>query len=94
MAYQRNMSSGDKMRLFFTHPTALAPAMSWTLNANVMSLTGEPLREGAVIAQIAAPSGKVSSVRLMPAGEEAWGLFNGIFQPRGARRAHRATQLR
>jgi hypothetical protein len=51
------------------------------LNANVMSLTGEPLRDGMVIAQIAAPSGKVSSVRLMPAGEEAWGLFTGVFSP-------------
>jgi hypothetical protein len=52
-----------------------------TLNANVMSVTGEPLREGAVIAQIAAPSGKVSSVRLLPAGEEAWGLFSASFTP-------------
>ena len=35
-----------------------------------------------VIAQIAAPSGKVTSVRLMPAGEEAWGLFSAVFTPK------------
>ena len=80
MAYQRNMSSGDKMRLFYS-PDRPRTGDVLTLNANVMSLTGEPLHEGAVIAQIAAPSGKVSSLRLMPAGEEAWGLFNGVFTP-------------
>lgn len=68
------------MRLFFA-PDRPRTGGTLTLNANVMSLTGEPLREGAVIAQIAAPSGKTSSVRLMPAGEEAWGLFNGTFTP-------------
>lgn len=80
MAYQRNMSSGDKMRLFYS-PDRPRTGDVLTLNANVVSLTGEPLRDGVVIAQIAAPSGKVSSVRLMPAGEEAWGLFNGVFSP-------------
>jgi hypothetical protein len=80
MAYQRNMSSGDKMRLFYS-PDRPRTGDVLTLNANVMSLTGEPLREGAVIAQIEAPSGKVSSLRLLPAGEEAWGLFNGTFTP-------------
>ncbi|MBK8092879.1 MAG: hypothetical protein IPK32_13070 [Verrucomicrobiaceae bacterium] len=80
MAYQRNMSSGDKMRLFYS-PDRPRTGDMLTLNANVMSIAGEPLREGAVIAQIAAPSGKVASVRLLPAGEEAWGLFNATFTP-------------
>ena len=80
MAYQRNMSQGDKMRLFYS-PDRPRTGDVLTLNANVMSLTGEPLREGAVIAQIATPSGQVSSVRLLPAGDEAWGLFNGTFTP-------------
>ncbi len=80
MAYQRNMSSGDKMRLFYS-PDRPRTGDVLTLNANVMSLSGEPLRDGMVIAQIAAPSGKVASVRLLPAGEEAWGLFNGVFTP-------------
>jgi hypothetical protein len=39
------------------------------------------LRDGAVIAQIASPAGKATSVRLAPAGEEAWGLFTGTFTP-------------
>ena len=34
-----------------------------------------------VIAQITTPSGKTTSVRLMPAGEDAWGLFTGTFAP-------------
>ena len=80
MAYQRNMSQGDKMRLFYS-PDRPRTGDALTLNANVISLTGEPLRDGAVIAQIAAPSGKTSSIRLLPAGEEAWGLFTGAFTP-------------
>ena len=80
MAYQRNMSSGDKMRLFYSPDRPLAGSVL-TLNANVTSQTGEPLRDGTVIAQITAPSGKTASVRLAPAGEEAWGLFTGVFTP-------------
>ncbi len=81
MAYQRNMASGEKMRLFFS-PDRPRTGDAITLNANVMSLNGEPLRDGVVVAQLAAPSGKTSSVRLMPGGEEAWGLFNGVFTPK------------
>jgi len=80
MAYQRNMSSGDKMRLFYT-PDRPRSGEAISLNANVMSATGEPLREGNVIAEISAPSGALSSIRLSPAGEEAWGLFTGLFIP-------------
>jgi hypothetical protein len=80
MAYQRNMAQGDKMRLFFA-PDRPRTGGTLTLNANVMSLTGEPLREGVVIAQIVSATGKPSSVRLLPAGEEAWGLFTGTFTP-------------
>ncbi len=80
MAYQRNMSQGEKMRLFYS-PDRPSTGAVLTLNANVTSLTGEPLRDGAVIAQITAPSGKTSSVRLMPAGEDAWGLFTSTFTP-------------
>ena len=81
MAYQRNMSSGDKMRLFYS-PDRPSTSAVLTLNANVTSLTGEPLRDGVVIAQITAPSGKTASVRLTPAGEDAWGLFTGVFTPK------------
>ena len=80
MAYQRNMASGEKMRLFYS-PDRPRTGDGITLNVNVMSLAGEPLRDGAVIAQIVAPSGKISSMRLTPGGEEAWGLFTGVFSP-------------
>jgi uncharacterized membrane protein len=80
MAYQRNMAQGDKMRLFFA-PDRPRAGGTLTLNANVMSVTGEPLRDGAVIAQLVSPTGKPSSVRLLPAGAEAWGLFTGTFTP-------------
>jgi hypothetical protein len=80
MAYQRNMSHGEKMRLFYS-PDRPATGAVLTLNANVSSVTGEPLRQGAVIAQITAPSGKTGTVRLVPAGEDAWGLFTGTFTP-------------
>jgi len=89
MAYQRNMSQGDNMRLFYSPDRPLSGAVL-TLNANVTSIAGEPLRDGAVIAQITAPSGKTESVRLVPAGEEAWGLFTGVFTPAepGEHRVH------
>jgi uncharacterized membrane protein len=80
MAYQRNMSQGDKMRLFYS-PDRPRTGAVLTLNANVTSLSGEPLHDGIVIAQITAPSGKINSVRLASAGGEAWGLFNGVFTP-------------
>ena len=80
MAYQRNMSQGEKMRLFYSPDRPLAGS-ALTLNANVTSLSGEPLRDGAVIAQITGPSGKTSSVRMNPPGEEAWGLFTAVFTP-------------
>ncbi len=68
------------MRLFYSPDRPTAGAVL-TLNANVTSLTGEPLLDGAVIAQITAPSGKTASIRLPPAGEDAWGLFTGTFTP-------------
>jgi hypothetical protein len=74
------MSQGDKMRLFYS-PDRPRTGAVLTLNANVTSLGGEPLLDGAVIAQITAPSGKTASIRLTPAGEEAWGLFTGVFTP-------------
>ncbi|TLD71232.1 hypothetical protein FEM03_09680 [Phragmitibacter flavus] len=80
MAYQRNMAGGDRIRLFYT-PDRPKTGDTLTLNANVMTLSGEPQRDGAVIAQIATPTGKTSSIRLTPAGDEAWGLFTATFTP-------------
>ena len=80
MAYQRGMAQGDSLRLFYS-PDRPRTGDVLTLNANAMSPGGEPLREGSVVAQIATPSGKTSTVRFSPAGEEAWGLFTGGFTP-------------
>jgi hypothetical protein len=80
MAYQRNMSSGDRMRLFYS-PDRPRTDATVTLNANVSSTTGEPLRDGQVIATVTSPSGKTSTLRLRSAGEDAWGLFNASFTP-------------
>jgi hypothetical protein len=80
MAYQRNMSQGERIRLFYS-PDRPRTGAVLTLNANVSSATGEPLRTGNVMAQITAPSGKTSSLRLVAAGEDTWGLFSGVFSP-------------
>ncbi len=80
MAYQRNMSQGEAMRLFYS-PDRPEAGNVLTMNANVMSTAGDPMRSGTVIVQIVSPSGQTDSVRLAPAGEDSWGLFTGSFVP-------------
>ncbi len=80
MAYQRNMSQGEAMRLFYS-PDRPEAGNVVTLNANVMSTAGDPMRTGTVIVQVVSPSGQTDSVRLAPAGEDSWGLFTGSFVP-------------
>ena len=80
MAYQRNMSAGESMRLFYSPDRPEADHVL-TLNANVMKDTGEPLSDGTVSVQITAPSGQTDSVRLASAGDDSWGLFTGTFTP-------------
>ncbi len=80
MAYQRNMASGEIMRLFYS-PDRPQSGDVMTLNANVMSVGGEPLQTATVVVQATTPSGKVESIRLQPGGEEQWGLFTGTFAP-------------
>lgn len=80
MAYQRNMSQGESMRLFYSPERPEANAVL-TLNVNVMNSSGEPLREGTVITQMTSPSGQTNAVTLAPAGEDSWGLFTGTFTP-------------
>lgn len=81
MAYQRNMSTGEMMRLFYS-PDRPEANNVLTLNANVMSATGEPLRVGTVAVQVTSPSGRVDTITLAPAGEDSWGLFTGEFTPK------------
>ena len=80
MAYQRNMSQGESMRLFYS-PDRPEAGNVLTLNANVMTSSGEPLREGSVVVQTVSPSGQTDSIRLAPAGDDSWGLFTGTFTP-------------
>ncbi len=80
MAYQRNMASDERMRLFFS-PDRPRTGDTLTLNANVMSVGGEPLQSATVVVQISAPSGKIENVRLQPGGAEQWGLFTGSYVP-------------
>ncbi len=81
MAYQRSMASDELMRLFYS-PDRPRTGDTLTLNANVMSVGGEPLQSATVVVQIAAPSGRIETVRLQPGGEGQWGLFSGTFTPR------------
>ena len=79
MAYQRNMAGGEGMRLFYT-PDRPKMGETLSLNANVMSLDGEPLQNGTVSIQIVAPSGNSQKIRLSAEqNSELWGLFTGYF---------------
>ena len=81
MAYQRNMAGGESMRLFYS-PDRPRTGQTLSLNANVMSITGEPLQNGNVNVQIVAPSGNSQTVKLSPeSGDGQWGLFTGFFVP-------------
>jgi hypothetical protein len=81
MAYQRNMSQGESMRLFYSPDRPEAGSVV-NLNVNVTSLAGEPLRTGTVTVQTTSPSGQTDTVRLTPGGEDSWGLFSGTFSPK------------
>ncbi len=80
MAYQRNISEGESMRLYTT-PERPAVGNLVTLNVNVMTDSGEPLQTGTVVVRIKSPSGQTNTVRLAPAGDDLWGLFTGTFEP-------------
>src|SRR3954452_1480814 len=57
MAYQRNMAKGETMRLYYV-PDQPKMNQTFTLHANVMDRSGEPLHDGEVSARITTPSGK------------------------------------
>jgi len=79
MAYQRNMSKGESMRLYHV-PDQPRISKVLTFHANIMDKSGEPLRAGDVSARVTAPSGKSEVVRLISSGEE-WGEYTGRFTP-------------
>jgi len=81
MAYQRNMAGGDSMRLFYS-PDRPKVGDTISLNANVMTVSGEPLQQGTVNVQIIAPSANTETIKLSPQNnEDQWGLFTGLFSP-------------
>ncbi|MBC8127216.1 MAG: hypothetical protein H8M99_08765 [Gloeobacteraceae cyanobacterium ES-bin-144] len=78
MSYQRNMASGQRVRLFFT-PERPEPGATVTLNANAFDANGAPLQKGTVAIDITAPDG--SSQRLdLQKNDSAWGAFSGRFK--------------
>ena len=79
MAYQRNMAGDDAMRFYYS-PDRPGVGDTISLNANVVSPTGEPLQSGSVTVQLVAPSGRTKVVRLGSQSQE-WGLFSGTFIP-------------
>ncbi len=77
MAYQRNMSKGETMRLYFNQDQPQI-RQSLAIHAHVMHPGGEPLTQGDVTVKITTPSGKSDSIRLISGGDE-WGVFHGQF---------------
>jgi hypothetical protein len=80
MAYQRQMASGESMRLFYS-PDRPSAGNRITLNANVMDASGAPLESGTVVATIVDPRGQTQTLRLKRAADGEWGLFRGDFEP-------------
>ena len=81
MAYQRKMSGGESMRLFYS-PERPKVGQVVSLNANVMSLAGEPLQSGEVNVQIINPSDQSELIKMLPPNSDSsWGLFTNTFTP-------------
>lgn len=78
MSYQRNMASGQRVRLFF-NPERPEPGATVTLNANAFDPNGAPLKDGNVAIDITAPDGRSQRLELQK-NESAWGSFSGRFK--------------
>lgn len=78
MSYQRNMASGQRVRLFF-NPERPEPGSSVTINANAFDPNGAPLKEGNVTVDITSPEGKSQRIELQK-NETAWGAYSGRFK--------------
>lgn len=75
MSYQRNMASGERVRLYFT-PERPVPGDTVTFNANAFDKNGAPLQEGTVNVDATAPDGTVRRIALEK-NDTAWGSFSG-----------------
>ncbi|MEO0017564.1 MAG: hypothetical protein RLZZ522_847 [Verrucomicrobiota bacterium] len=78
MSYQRNMASGQRIRLFYT-PERPLPGGNVTLNANAFDPNGAPLQDGTVAIDITSPTGRTQRIDLQK-NESAWGAFAGRFK--------------
>jgi hypothetical protein len=78
MSYQRNMASGQRVRLFFT-PERPAPGDTVTLHANAFDPNGAPLQDGHVAVDLTSPDGTTQRIELQP-NNSAWGTFDGRFK--------------
>jgi hypothetical protein len=78
MSYQRNMASGQRVRLFFT-PERPEPGASVTLTANAFDSNGAPLDKGSVAIDLKAPDGRTQRIELEK-NASAWGAFSGHFK--------------
>lgn len=78
MSYQRNMASGQRVRLFFT-PERPQPGSTVTLNANAFDANGAPLKDGSVLVDITAPDGSSQRIELQK-NESEWGAYTGRFR--------------
>ncbi len=77
MSYQRNMASGQRIRVFYT-PERPSPGDSVTLHANAFDKNGAPLSEGKVTLNLTAPGGTTRTLDLAK-DDNAWGSFTGRF---------------
>ena len=77
MSYQRNMASGQRIRVFYT-PERPSPGDSVTLHANAFDKNGAPLSEGKVTLNLTAPGGTTRALDLAK-DDNAWGSFTGRF---------------
>ena len=75
MSYQRNMASGERVRLYFT-PERPVPGDSVTFNANAFDKNGAPLKEGNVYVDATAPDGTSERIAL-ERNDSAWGAYSG-----------------
>ena len=75
MSYQRNMASGQRIRLFF-NPERPEAGTSITLNANAFDPNGAPLQKGHVTVDVTAPDGETQRIELQK-NESTWGTFSG-----------------
>lgn len=78
MSYQRNMASGQRVRVFFT-PERPEPGSTVTVNANAFDANGAPLQKGGVAIDLTAPDGRTQRLDLEK-NDSAWGAFHGRFK--------------